>query len=186
MKKIIGIFSAACILLQIIGLSVSAVSAEDELTINKKAKATAGDKVKYTLYLADTEEEIEGFEMQLHFDKDILKPVEDAFKFPNINGVVENEVDGDIYINWTNISNKLSFSDKKVFLSLEFNVISGGSTDITYFIKEMYGSNMSYLKKFTWTYDLAVNDEDQITGEAPLLTDIKHVKANNLQGAYIN
>ena len=186
MKKIIGIFSAACILLQIIGLSVSAVSAEDELTINKKAKATAGDKVKYTLYLADTEEEIEGFEMQLHFDKDILKPVEDAFKFPNINGVVENEVGGDIYINWTNISNKLSFSDKKVFLSLEFNVISGGSTDITYFIKEMYGSNMSYLKKFTWTYDLAVNDEDQITGEAPLLTDIKHVKANNLQGAYIN
>ena len=56
MKKIIGIFSAACILLQIIGLSVSAVSAEDELTINKKAKATAGDKVKYTLYLVETEE----------------------------------------------------------------------------------------------------------------------------------
>ena len=186
MKKIIGIISAACLILQIFSLTVTSVSAADELTLNKKAKAKTGDKINYTLYLADTEEEIEGFEMQMRFDKDKLEIDSDSFSFPNINGVVENVVGGDVFINWTNISNKLNFSEKKVFLSVDFSVKAGGETSITQFVKEMYGSNMGYLKKFTWTYSVKLNDKEVIKDQPPLLTDIEIVKANNLQGAYVN
>ncbi|MED9970777.1 MAG: cohesin domain-containing protein [Ruminococcus sp.] len=185
MKRLISLITLTCIFTSMIIASVPSAGAADELIINKKAKAKTGDKVKYILYLADTEEEIEGFEMNLNFDPALLQTDSEKVNFPKADNVVKNIVKGEIFLNWTNIFSKLNFSKKDEFLDIEFTVLKPGETEITKFIKEIYGDDMTYIKKFKWTYDLKINDETVISDEPPLITDDEEL-IKNYQGAYIN
>lgn len=185
MKKVFSIMAITCLLFSMLSVSALQAAAAGELTINGKAKAKKGDKVKYTLYLADTVDEIEGFEMNVNFDPDYLSTDSDSIKFPNIENVFKNVVKGEIFINWTNVFDKLNFSEKKEFLDIEFTVLKDGETDITKFVKEIYGDDMTYLKSYTWTYSLKINDNEVIKNDPPLITDDKNL-ISSYQGAYIN
>lgn len=185
MRRLISLLTLTCIFTSLIISAVPSAGAADELVINKKARAKVGDKVKYVLYLSDTEEEIEGFEMNLNFDPSYLKTDSDKINFPKADNVVKNIVKGEVFLNWTNIFSKLNFSKKEEFLDIEFTVLKPGETDVTKFIKEIYGDDMTYIKKFKWTYDLKINDKTVIKDEAPLITDDEEL-VKNYQGAYIN
>ena len=185
MKKFLSIITVTCVLTSMLIVSAVSAGATGQLVINKKAKANVGDKVKYILYLADTEEEIEGFEMNLNFDPEYLETNYDSIKLPKIDSAMKNIVKGEVFLNWTNVFKKLNFSDKQEFLDIEFTVKKAGNTDITKFIKEIYGDDMTYLKSYTWTYDLVINDDTVIKDEPPLITTDEKL-ISQYQGAYIN
>lgn len=185
MKKFLTIITVTCVLTSMLIVSAVSAGATGQLVINKKAKANVGDKVKYILYLADTDEEIEGFEMNLNFDPEYLETNNDSIKLPKIDSAMKNIVKGEVFLNWTNVFKKLNFSDKQEFLDIEFTVKKAGNTDITKFIKEIYGDDMTYLKSYTWTYDLVINDDTVIKDEPPLITTDEKL-ISQYQGAYIN
>ena len=185
MKKFLSIITVTCVLTSMLIVSAVSAGATGQLVINKKAKANVGDKVKYILYLADTDEEIEGFEMNLNFDPEYLETNNDSIKLLKIDSAMKNIVKGEVFLNWTNVFKKLNFSDKQEFLDIEFTVKKAGNTDITKFIKEIYGDDMTYLKSYTWTYDLVINDDTVIKDEPPLITTDEKL-ISQYQGSYIN
>ncbi len=182
-KKIISVCIALVVLMSV---SVTAFAADDILDINDGAKVNVGDRVKYTLYLGDTKEEIIGFELRLFYDKDYLELDKKSLEFDKFDGVIYNtDLDNMIPINWTNISNPADFSKKAMFLSLEFRVLKEGETDISQFVSEMYGDDMTYLKSYTWTYDISVNDETVVSDQVPIISEDEDTLKNR-QGSFIN
>lgn len=183
-SKIISIF---LIVMALISVSSTAFAAEDEeLTINDNAKVKVGDRIKYTLCLADTTDTIIGFELRLFYDHNYLELDKNSLNFDKFNGVIYNtELEDMIPINWTNISSPADFSKKATFLSVEFRVLKSGETDISQFVSEMYGDDMTYLKSYTWTYDISVNDETIVSDQVPKISEDEDTLQKK-QGGIIN
>lgn len=183
--KIISLCFVTVLMLSCIS-SITAFAADDELTINSNAKVKVGDKIKYTLYLSDTKEDIIGFELRLFYDHNYLELDKDSMNYGKFDGVVHNlNLEDKIPINWTNISTPISFSNKAEFLSVEFKVVKGGETEISQFVSEMYGDDMTYLKSYKWTYDISVNDKTIVKEQTPEISDDEQTIKNN-QGSFIN
>ncbi len=188
MKSMLRRFIPICLsLVVLMSLTVTAFAADDNvLTINGGAEVNVGDRVKYTLYLADTKEEIIGFQLALFFDKEYLELDKNSMSFDKFDGVIYNaDLDDSLPMNWTNISHPADFSKKAMFLSLEFRVLKGGETDISQFVTEMYGDDMTYLKSYTWTYDISVNDNSVVSDQTPLINDDEEYAEKN-SGSIIN
>lgn len=188
MKSMLRRFIPICLsLVVLMSLTVTAFAADDNvLTINGGAEVNVGDRVKYTLYLADTKEEIIGFQLALFFDKEYLELDKNSMSFDKFDGVIYNaDLDDSLPMNWTNISHPADFSKKAMFLSLEFRVLKGGETDISQFVTEMYGDDMTYLKSYTWTYDISVNDNAVVSDQTPLINDDEEYAEKN-SGSIIN
>ncbi|MGN0448890.1 MAG: hypothetical protein ACI4G0_00805 [Ruminococcus sp.] len=161
-------------------------AADDELTVNSDAKVKVGDKIKYTLYLSDTKEDIIGFELRMFYDHNYLELDKDSMNYGKFDGVIHNlNLEDKIPINWTNISTPISFASKAEFLSMEFKVVKGGETEISQFVTEMYGDDMTYLKSYKWSYDITVNDKTIVKDQTPVISDDKQTLEKN-QGSFIN
>lgn len=183
--KIISLCFAAALMLSFM-TSISAFAADEELTVNSDAKVKVGDKIKYTLYLSDTKEDIIGFELRMFYDHNYLELDKDSVNYGKFDGVIHNlNLEDKIPINWTNISTPVSFSSKAEFLSMEFNVVKGGETEISQFVSEMYGDDMTYLKSYKWTYDITVNDKTIVKDQTPVISDDAQTLEKN-QGSFVN
>lgn len=189
MKKRLTKFFSVCIALMLLFTAISAAqvfAAGDELIINSDATVNKGDKIKYTLYLSDTKEDIIGFELRMFYDHNYLELDKDSVSYGKFDGVVHNlNLEDKIPINWTNISTPMSFSKKAEFLSMEFTVLKGGNTEISQFVSEMYGDDMTYLKSYKWTYDITVNDKVVAEDKTPVISDDEETLEKN-QGSFIN
>lgn len=183
--KIIPLCFAAALMLSFM-TSITAFAADDELTVNSDAKVKVGDKIKYTLYLSDTKEDIIGFELRMFYDHNYLELDKDSVNYGKFDGVIHNlNLEDKIPINWTNISTPVSFSSKAEFLSMEFKVLKGGETEISQFVSEMYGDDMTYLKSYKWTYDITVNDKTIVKDQTPVISDDAQTLEKN-QGSFVN
>lgn len=183
--KIISLCFAAALMMSFM-TSISAFAAEDELTVNSDAKVKVGDKIKYTLYLSDTKEDIIGFELRMFYDHNYLELDKDSVNYGKFDGVIHNlNLEDKIPINWTNISTPVSFASKAEFLSMEFKVVKGGETEISQFVSEMYGDDMTYLKSYKWTYDITVNDKTIVKDQTPVISDDAQTLEKN-QGSFVN
>ena len=187
MKHLFSIITAVMMTALIILSSVPvAFAAEDELTINGEAKAKVGDKVKFTLYLDETKEDIIGFELRLFYSSDCLQFDKKSLTSEQFDNLFYNpDIEGKIPMNWTDIGNPVSFATKDEFVSCEFEVLKGGEASIEYFVTEMYGDDMTYLKSYKWTYDLEINDEKAITDGVPIITKDEET-LNERQSSFIN
>ena len=183
--KIISLCFASVLMLSFM-TSITAFAADDELTVNSNAKVKVGDKIKYTQYLSDTKEDIIGFELRMFYDHNYLELDKDSVNYGKFDGVIHNlNIEDKIPINWTNISTPVSFSSKAEFLSMEFKVVKGGETEISQFVSEMYGDDMTYLKSYKWTYDITVNDKSIVKDQTPVISDDQQTLEKN-QGSFIN
>lgn len=183
--KIVSLCFAAALMLSFM-TSISAFAADDELTVNSDAKVKVGDKIKYTLYLSDTKEDIIGFELRMFYDHNYLELDKDSVNYGKFDGVIHNlNLEDKIPINWTNISTPVSFASKAEFLSMEFKVVKGGETEISQFVSEMYGDDMTYLKSYKWTYDITVNDKTIVKDQTPVISDDAQTLEKN-QGSFVN
>lgn len=187
MKKGLKISFAVLLTALIIAISVvSAFAADDVTVINGKVKAKSGDTVTYTLKLGDCTEKLEGIQMYVFYNKSYLSVDENSLEFPNLKGAVKNAnyKDG-IAFNWTSVTDLVDFSKSKVLMTVDFKVKSPGKTDITYFITEMYGKDITYLKNYTLTYDMSVNGKNVVKDEVPPLSKDEQLN-NKYQGSFTN
>lgn len=183
--KIISLCFVSVLMLSMM-TSMTVFAADNELTVNSDAKVKVGDKIKYTLYLSDTKEDIIGFELRMFYDHNYLELDKDSMNYGKFDGVIHNlNIEDKIPINWTNISTPISFANKAEFLSMEFKVVKGGETKISQFVTEMYGDDMTYLKSYKWSYDITVNDKTIVKDQTPVISDDKQTLENN-QGSFIN
>ena len=187
MKKLFKISFAAVLAALCLCLSViTAFAAKGELTINEEAAAKKGDTVAYTLNMGDCVEELAGIQMQLMYDSDYLEVDADSLRFPKMSGVVSNaKLDDVILFTWTDVMNLADFSKTAPLVTVDFKVKKAGDTAITYFITEMYGSDITYLKRFTLTNDIAVNGETVVEGATPLVVGDLDMQ-NQYQGDFVN
>lgn len=166
--------------------TVTAFAADDELTINSDATVKVGDKITFSLYMSDCTEPIQGIQMYICYDKEYLTADPDSMKYEKFDGVIQNpNLDNYVTFNWTNVIDLADFSNKALLVSVDFEVVKGGTTEISDFIQEMYGADMTYLKSYKLTYDISLNGENLITDKTPIVNADEDI-INNHQGAFIN
>ena len=160
------------------------------VTINK------GDNVEFKLWLADTKEEIIGFELRLFYDTDLLEFDKESLVAEQFDSLFYNpDIEGKIPMNWTDISHPVTFSNKDEFFSCKFTAKDSGEyigtrdaekdPTISYFITELYGEDMTYLKSYTFTYDLIVNGQPVISDSILPITKDEDT-LNSRQSSFIN
>lgn len=183
MKKILSLCFVAVIFFT---CSITVNAEGKELTINSEAKVNVGDTVKFSMYLSDTTEEIIGFQLSLYYDNEYLEFDKESLTYEKFSGVIHNvNLENKIPISWTNINAPTDFSKKGLFLSAEFKVIKEGETEISHFVTEMYGDDMTYLKSYKWSYDITVNNEPVVTDKAPVIHNDDDGLQND-QGGFVN
>lgn len=189
MKRTIKTVSAVLMMALLVALTIiPSFAAKDTLVVNSQDKLNIkkGDVVTYELDLGDCTEDVIGLQANLFYDSQYLKYVEDSLEFPSLKSVVSNpNLDNRITFNWTDITNTADFSKSKPFVKASFEVLKGGETEITYFISELYGEDMTYLKDFTFTYKLYVNDKRVVKDETPVLEQDKD-NLDLYQGSFTN
>lgn len=187
MKKLFKISFSAVLAAMFLSLSmVTVFAAKGELTINEDAVTKKGDTVTFTLNMGDCTEKLEGLQMQLMYDGEYLEVDEDSLAFPTMSGVVSNaKLDDIILFTWTDVVKLADFTKTSPLVTVDFKVKKAGDTAITYFITEMYGSDVTYLKSFTLTNDIAVNGENVVEGATPLINGNGMLR-NQYQGSFVN
>lgn len=186
MKRFFKTALSLSVVALILVLSCSSAFAASGLVINDDAKAKKGDKITYTLYLGDCTEELCGIQMQLFYDSEYLELDEKSLSFPNIKGAVSNaKLENIIPFNWTTATDFVSFKKTKPLVTVDFKVKKAGNTDITYFVTELYGPDITYLRSFTFSNSIDVNGKTVIDKAAPKLnTDPENM--NEYQGSFVN
>lgn len=194
MKKFIKSFLTISIIAVLLVSSTVTSFAVDELTVNG-AKAKVGSTVTYVLNLGDASEEIVGLQMQVIYDDEYLKIDENSVYFPNVSGMVSNAgVSGIVLFNYASVQNPVNFAQSMQLVTMNFEVLKAGETEITYFVTELYGMKaingdeddfQPYLKSYTFTYDLSVDDKLVVEQGTPAVNNDDALK-NEYQGDFIN
>lgn len=187
MKRLITkTISVMFCLAMLLSVTLTAFAANNELSINSESKVNVGDKIKYTLYMSDTTEDIIGFEMRIFYDDKYLKLDKESVEYDKFNGVIHNlDLKNRIATSWTDFMNPVGFSTKAPFISMEFEVLQAGDTEISQFVTDMYGDDMTFLKSYKWTYSIEVNGKDVSTDKTPLISEDADTLAQK-QGSFIN
>ena len=189
MKKIAKVIISTVMCLLVILMSTVSCFAADTLVNGKTAKV--GDKVTYTLNLSDLVYPLAGVQMYVYYDASKLKVVEGSLESETLKSAVTNEKfneQGKMIFLWTEGVMGEKFEEPKQLLTVQFEVIGEGASDITYNIQEMYdiyydrGSG-EYLQRYTLTNTVDINGTKVIENEPPILNE--NVSADE-KGDFVN
>lgn len=166
-------------------LPVSA-NAADEVRINDAASVAVGESFTYSMYISDASAGIMGMQAYVFYDTDYLEIDTASINFETLNGVIYNgNLNGYMTFNFSDITNYADFSSRSQLTSMNFKVKKAGDTNITYFIREMYGSDTQSLTAYTFTYDILSNGKALVTEQTPVVeSSDKYI--NTYQGNFIN
>lgn len=166
-------------------LPVSA-NAADEVRINDAASVAVGESFTYSMYISDASDGIMGMQAYVFYDTDYLEIDTASINFETLNGVIYNgNLNGYMTFNFSDITNYADFSSRSQLTSMNFKVKKAGDTNITYFIREMYGSDTQSLTAYTFTYDILSNGKALVTEQTPVVeSSDKYI--NTYQGNFIN
>lgn len=189
MKKTAKVIISTVMCLLMILMSCVNCFAADTLVNGKTAKV--GDKVTYTLNLSDLVYPLAGVQMYVYYDPSKLKVVEGSLESETLTSAVVNEKlsePGKMIFLWTEGVMGEKFEEPKQLLTVQFEVIGEGASDITYNIQEMYdiyydrGSG-AYLQRYTLTNTVEINGAKVIENEPPILNE--NVSADE-KGDFVN
>lgn len=185
MTKILKASFAVLMTALIMLFSTASVFAAEKLNVNG-ADTKKGDKITYTLNLSECSENIEGLQIYVVYDSKSLKIQDESLAFPKLGGVVSNtEIENLIAFNWTDVKNTADFSKKAELMKVDFEVVGSGTADVTYFVSEMYGHDLTYLKSFTFTNDISVNGKKVVKDAAAIVNNQADI-INEYQGSFTN
>ncbi len=185
-KRLKNFFSVIFALAAVMSISLTANAASDELDINSVAKVKVGDKIKFSINMSDSTEEVLGICMSVFYDKEYLELDTNSITYEKFDGAVQNpNLDGYFKFSWTNINDLQDFSKKASLVSAEFKVLKSGKTEISQFITDLYGEDMTQLKSYKLTYDVYVNNKLAASDKTPIVNDDKS-KEKKMQGDFIN
>lgn len=189
-KNMLSILFAAVLTVSAFCVSVNA--ADDDLTINissdEKQAVTAkvGDTVKYAVYMTDTKEDVIGVAMSVFYNDEYLKMDTKSVKSESFSNTVGNpDLKNRYTFTWTDVQNPVKLNGEKSLVSAEFEVTKGGTTDLSYFISDMYGDDMTYLKSYKITCKLWVNGEEVEQNAVPIVND-DTANEEKIQGDFVN
>ncbi len=189
-KSILSILFAAVLTVSCFCIPVNAADNDLKIKISSDDKdsvtAKVGDTVKYAVYMTQTKEEVIGVQMSFFYDDAYLKMNADSVKCESFPNSVGNTALKNYYIfTWTDVQNPVTLNADKALVSAEFKVLKGGETDLSYFISDIYGDDMTYLKSYKITCKLWVNGEEVKKDVVPIV-DEKNANENKLQGDFVN
>ncbi|MGN1127204.1 MAG: hypothetical protein ACI4RI_07160 [Ruminococcus sp.] len=182
MKKSVSLIISTVMVLMMIMTSVAGFSAADKLVINENVTASKGDTVTYSLYASSVPTEVEDLQMEIYYDSQYLKVVDDSVKYVDGGSSVYNtKIEDKILFNSANGVQGWDFSKKTLLFSVSFTVEQAGATDLTYYIQCMdYLENSQTVDEYVLTCDYLVNDKAVKKDIAPV------VNGNGQGGNFVN
>lgn len=181
-KRISAVFLALLVCVVFLAFSMMSFSAEENLKINDKINAKVGDKVTYEFYVSDVPEKVEDIQMQVSYESEYLEIDGDDVKYLEGGSSVYNtDLENRMLFNSANGVQGWDFSEKTLILSLSFEVLKGGETNIEYYMQCMdYLSNSMNVDYYVFKTDFLVN------GKAVEKNVTPKVDANASGGTFIN
>lgn len=182
MKKSVSLIISTVMVLMMIMTSVAGFSAADKLIINENVSTAVGDEVTYSLYVSSVPTKVEDLQMEIYYDSQYLKVVDDSIKYVDGGSSVYNtKIEDKILFNSANGVEGWDFSKKTLMFSVSFTVEKAGATDLTYYIQCMdYLENSQSVDEYIITCDYLVNDKAVKKGVAPI------VNGNGQGGNFVN
>ena len=192
-KKIKNMLSILFVaVLTVSAFCIPASAAEDNLTISistdekDSVTAKAGDTVKYAIYMTDTKEEVIGAAMSFFYNDEYLKLNADSINCESFKTAIGNPKLKNFYtFTWTDVQAPVKLNGDKALVSAEFKVLKGGKTDLSYFISDMYGDDMTYLKSYKITCKLWVNGKEAEDSAVPIVNN-DTANSEKIQGDFVN
>lgn len=166
--------SSLAVVITVIMLFASIVTSFADATYVK-----TGSTLEYTLSIADSEQNIAGIHFELYFDTAVLK-IKDI-NTDNLSGSTINDNqngDGRITVvnGLINGSRGLECKEKTDLITVTFDVIADGDTEVQYYIPYMYDYNLVNLYKYTLTETVTVDGEVQKDNVPPVLADTERLE----------
>lgn len=175
MKRILKASMAGVLICILMITSMLVAVAAPVSTVNG-VEAPVGSTVEYTIDFVSYKQDVVGVQVFYKFDPKHLELKETAFDIfpsatvnPNLGG------DGMIYMNYTNPSDPIDFSESKEIGKLQFEVIAEGESTIEYYIQYIYDFDLVNIYDYTITYSLTVDGEAKVADKNPPLADINEV-----------
>ena len=189
MKKFLRVSLISIIAVIILSLSLLTAFADGTATVNGK-EAKVGDTVTYTLYIADSTQNIVGIDARFFFDQEALELVSVNTDNLGDSTVVNDNMnnDGMILMNNAYIAGGkgLACKDKVSLATLTFKVIKAIPTTISYYIPYIYDFDMVNIYNYTFTYELTVEGETVIENVPPVLAGDEELGKLNDLGDFEN
>lgn len=181
-KRISAVFLALLMCILTLAFSVTSFSAAENLKLNGKVNAKVGDKVTYEFCVSDVPEKTEDIQMQVAYDSQYLKVDPDKVEYLDGGSSVYNtNLKNEVLFNSANGVQGWDMKEKTMILSLTFEVLQGGSTDITYYVQCFdYQSNSQNVDTLQFTTDFLVN------GKTAKKNVVPKVNENGNGGIFIN
>lgn len=191
MKKLAKSISAMMlILIMLFASSVICVSAaEDELQVDNQLAYKVGDTLTYNIFLEGVPSPVVGIQMYIRFDPQYLKIDTESVKFDKFANPFYNTYDAgsmqEFTFNWTNATKGIDFSEKASLVSVEFEILKGGKTEIQEWIEEMYDKDLVSFDQLTTTVTYSQNGTVVKEDVPPQIVDDPDFIADH-QGQFIN
>lgn len=189
-KLLMPVAFVAILLISMFCISTSAL--DDSLKIHISTSgddvvtAQVGDIIKYSIYMSDTTEDVVGVKMSGFYDKEYLSIVENSFITDSFsNSDINDSAENCYTFFWTDVKNPTEIHSDTSLFSIEFKVEKVGETDLSYFITDIYGDDMTYLKSYTITCSVSVNGTEEIENVTPIV-NADCVNDSKFQGGFVN
>lgn len=173
-NKIKRMFSMLIVAL-LLAVSVCTAFAASSTVNGKEVKV--GDEIEYNIYLGDVPYNVAGVQMYIYYDPSCLEVVKDSAKCDVLSGETINDkgTDGRIIITCSEGVFGFDFTKTHQLVGFKFKVKGEGNSKITYNIQEMYDiyeyGPKDYLKRYTLTSSMSINNKEVIKNEAPIIND---------------
>lgn len=178
MKKISKIVLSSILVLILVCMSVVTSFAAGNLVLNGK-EAPVGSTVTYTFSIGDAHQKLCGIHLVVFFDQNLLKLTD--VNAENLEGgtiINDNKGnDGRIIVtnSFINGTEGLDCSESTDIVTVSFEVIKEGTTDITYYMPYLYDLDTVNIYDYTFTCDLSVDGQVVIDNQTPALENIEEL-----------
>ena len=168
-KKIKNMLSILFVaVLTVSAFCIPASAAEDDLTIS-----ISTDEKDYVT-------------AKVFYNDEYLKLNADSINCESFKNAIGNPKLKNFYtFTWTDVQNPVKLNGDKALVSAEFKVLKGGKTDLSYFISDMYGDDMTYLKSYKITCKLWVNGKEVEDSAVPIVNN-DTANSEKIQGDFVN
>lgn len=189
MKKFSKIVLSSVLALILVCFSVVTFFAAGNLVVNGK-EAAVGSTVTYTFSIGDAQQNLCGIHLVVFFDQDCLS-LKDVNTDNLEGGTIVNDNkgnDGRIIItnSFINGTEGLDCSEMTDIVTVTFEVIKEGTTDITYYMPYLYDIDSVNIYDYTFSCDLAVDGQAVLENQTPVLQNVEEIENFGDAGDFAN